>query len=442
MSRLGPERSRRRDRLRHSRRIDLRRCDRLSVADEVADGTAGQARPDREASSRTYALNPGDQRLRRSSFAIARPRVTATSCKRARTAATDGYFKFEQPNGLMTCLFKDDTGLQRAVQSPVATKDGEWHVIRCELSDWGIRLYVDGTLVRSRQTSMGTIANTKVLSIGGKYYCDQIDVTCDYFSGDIDYVKIEKGGSTPPPPPPTSVDCTVSWSGSTATLTWNATDGRDIVRRNGSWLATPPSGAGTYVDQNAPSGASYLIRTWTSAGSADHPCTGSDPPPPPPPPPPTSVDCTVSWSGSTATLTWNATDGRDIVRRNGSWLATPPSGAGTYVDQNAPSGASYLIRTWTSAGSADHPCTGSDPPPPPPPPGSGCTFVVDGSTTTLTWDPLGGTDVVRRDGRWLATVGPNVGTYADANSPEGADYLIRAWTGAGSVDTECVAAPT
>jgi hypothetical protein len=280
--------------------------------------------------------------------------------QKGQSAATGGYFKFEQPFGKMTCLFKDENGLQRAVQSPVATKDGEWHVIRCELSDWGIRLYVDGTLVVSRQTSMGRIANTKRLSIGGKSDCDQINVTCDYFNGDIDYVKIEKGGSTPPPPPPTSVDCTVSWSGSTATLTWNATDGRDIVRRNGSWLATPPSGAGTYVDQNAPSGASYLIRTWTSAGSADHPCTGSDPPPPPPPPPP----------------------------------------------------------------------------------GSGCTFVVDGSTTTLTWDPLGGTDVVRRDGRWLATVGPDVGTYADVNAPEGADYLIRAWTGAGSVDTECVAAPT
>jgi hypothetical protein len=29
------------------------------------------------------------------------------------------------------------------------------------------------------------------LSIGGKVQCDQIDDTCDYFSGDIDWVRIE-----------------------------------------------------------------------------------------------------------------------------------------------------------------------------------------------------------------------------------------------------------
>ena len=80
-----------------------------------------------------------------------------------------------------------------------------------------------------------------------------------------------------PPPPPTGVDCTVSWSGSTATLNWNATGSTDVIRRNGRWLATPSRGTSTYVDQNAPSGATYLIRTRINGGIVDNPCTGSPP---------------------------------------------------------------------------------------------------------------------------------------------------------------------
>jgi hypothetical protein len=41
-------------------------------------------------------------------------------------------------------------------------------------------------------TPTGTIANTKLLSIAGKLDCDQITTTCDYFAGDIDYVKIQR----------------------------------------------------------------------------------------------------------------------------------------------------------------------------------------------------------------------------------------------------------
>ena len=56
---------------------------------------------------------------------------------------------------------------------------------------------------------------------------------------------------------------------------------------------------------------------------------------------------------------------------------------------------------------------------------------------TLTWDPLGGTDVVRRDGSWLATVPPDTGTYVDNNAPGDPTYLLRAWTSTGMVDTPC-----
>ena len=41
--------------------------------------------------------------------------------------------------------------------------------------------------------STGTIDNAIPMTVGGKINCDQITVTCDYFSGDIDYLRIYKG---------------------------------------------------------------------------------------------------------------------------------------------------------------------------------------------------------------------------------------------------------
>lgn len=104
-----------------------------------------------------------------------------------------GYFKFEQPSGYMTCLFKGGNGQQRAVKSPRATNDGQWHTIKCQRTSTGVKLWVDGTLVRSISGATGTIANNQPFVIGGKWNCDQKSVTCDYFVGDIDRVQITKG---------------------------------------------------------------------------------------------------------------------------------------------------------------------------------------------------------------------------------------------------------
>ena len=103
-----------------------------------------------------------------------------------------GYFKFEQPKGYMTCLFKG-TGGQRAVKSPVRTNDGNWHTIRCERSSWGVKLWVDGKLVRQLAGVTGSVSNSKPFVIGGKLECDQQSVTCDYFVGEIDWVRVTKG---------------------------------------------------------------------------------------------------------------------------------------------------------------------------------------------------------------------------------------------------------
>lgn len=51
---------------------------------------------------------------------------------------------------------------------------------------------VDGVRRGSVSGSGGTVANSWNLTIGGKGRCDQRRTGCDYFSGDVDYVRVEK----------------------------------------------------------------------------------------------------------------------------------------------------------------------------------------------------------------------------------------------------------
>ncbi len=62
-----------------------------------------------------------------------------------------------------------------------------------------------------------------------------------------------------------------------------------------------------------------------------------------------------------------------------------------------------------------------------------CVVEVSGSTATLSWFDSGGTNVIRRDGRWLASPGRNVSTFVDAASPPSASYVLRTWSGSSSI---------
>jgi hypothetical protein len=123
--------------------------------------------------------------------------------------ATGGYFKIENPGGVLTCVFRgvDDSGsfLRKEVNSGTPLNDGQWHTARCERTAGQLTLTVDGALVATSNGRTGTISNSRPISIAGKVNCDQITVTCDYFTGDIDYIKIEGPELVPPPPPPGDV---------------------------------------------------------------------------------------------------------------------------------------------------------------------------------------------------------------------------------------------
>jgi hypothetical protein len=112
--------------------------------------------------------------------------------QKGQSGASGGYFKFQNPNGVVQCLFRGSTG-SIAVGSGRALNDGRWHTIRCERTATAVTMTVDGVLANRRSGATGSISNSWPLSIGGKANCDQVKVTCDYYAGYIDRVRIDAG---------------------------------------------------------------------------------------------------------------------------------------------------------------------------------------------------------------------------------------------------------
>jgi hypothetical protein len=137
------------------------------------------------------ALNPGS-----GDFAVEfRVRTThsfGNILQKGQAGAAGGYFKFQQPSGKVSCLFRGSLGSSTASSGTVRINDGAWHTVRCERTASSVVMRVDGVVTGRNFNPTGTIANTKPLSIAGKLNCDQITVTCDYFAGDLDYVKIQR----------------------------------------------------------------------------------------------------------------------------------------------------------------------------------------------------------------------------------------------------------
>jgi hypothetical protein len=135
-------------------------------------------------------LNPGS-----GDFAVEfRMRTThsfGNVVQKGQSGASGGYFKFQQPNGKISCLFRGSAGSSTASSGTTRVNDGQWHTVRCERTSSSVTMTVDGVVTGRNRNPTGTIANTRPLTIAGKLNCDQVNTTCDYFAGDIDYLKIE-----------------------------------------------------------------------------------------------------------------------------------------------------------------------------------------------------------------------------------------------------------
>jgi hypothetical protein len=112
--------------------------------------------------------------------------------QKGQATVSGGNFKLQIPSGILECLFR---GSSRSilVSSPRRLNDGRWHTVRCARTGDGVTLTVDGSTVARRSGWTGRIENSWPVSIGGKTDCDQIDVGCDYYAGDLDYVQIDAG---------------------------------------------------------------------------------------------------------------------------------------------------------------------------------------------------------------------------------------------------------
>ena len=115
-------------------------------------------------------------------------------------------------------------------------------------------MYVDGVRVSRLAGHPGRISNSREVTIAGKGVCDQIEVTCDYFVGDIDYVRIEKGSGGPANVAPTAtlepscvgLICSFSAAGSgdvdgaIQRYAWDFGDGSTAAVRLDHATRTPP----------------------------------------------------------------------------------------------------------------------------------------------------------------------------------------------------------
>ncbi len=112
--------------------------------------------------------------------------------QKGQATSAGGQWKIQAPGGRPSCLFKDGAGNRSTVRSSIDLSDtGQWATLRCVRDASYVTMYINGVRNgRNSASNVGTINNNAPLTIGGKRNCDQIEVTCDYFSGSIDYVTL------------------------------------------------------------------------------------------------------------------------------------------------------------------------------------------------------------------------------------------------------------
>ena len=202
--------------------------------------------------------------------------------QKGQSASKGGQWKIENPQGIPTCLFKGSLG-RVATGAKTAINDNSWHTLTCVLTRTRLTMYVDGVERSHLNGNPGTIDNAIPMTVGGKINCDQVEVTCDYFSGQIDYVRITKSVNATPIASPTA-SCTgqsCGFNGSSSTdpdgtvagYAWSFGDG-------GTSTAVRPShryaAAGTYdatltVTDNQGGTGTSTIPVTVDAGDPDSP---------------------------------------------------------------------------------------------------------------------------------------------------------------------------
>ena len=207
------------------------------------------------------ALNPGTR-----DFAVSlRLRFTlpvGNVMQKGQSGTAGGMYKvqLDDGNGKIFCRYKGASG-GGGVWSPQPINDGKWHTVTCARTPGQISITVDGSQSASVNEPSGLIANTMPLSIGGKAFCKAVPgFDCDYFDGQIDWVKIQ---STLPDGGPVITPGRLRWT----TFYPYRRDGyrdRDTFSFSAGLQSTMPGGSVVTVSVwNAT--LTRLVRRWTIA---------------------------------------------------------------------------------------------------------------------------------------------------------------------------------
>jgi hypothetical protein len=113
--------------------------------------------------------------------------------QKGQATSSGGQVKLQQPGSRLTCMFKTSAGTATAGSGSVTMDNGAWHTVRCVRTATSVTMYVDGKQTGKSAHRTGKLDNTMAWTIGGKPNCNGDRVDCDYFAGDIDYVRLTKG---------------------------------------------------------------------------------------------------------------------------------------------------------------------------------------------------------------------------------------------------------
>jgi Concanavalin A-like lectin/glucanases superfamily len=104
-----------------------------------------------------------------------------------------GQVKLEQVGSKLSCKFLTASGTATAGSGSVRMDNGAWHTVRCVRTATSVTMYVDGKQTRRTSRRTGNLNNTMPWTVGGKPNCNGSTVGCDYFTGDVDYLRLTKG---------------------------------------------------------------------------------------------------------------------------------------------------------------------------------------------------------------------------------------------------------
>jgi concanavalin A-like lectin/glucanase superfamily protein len=113
--------------------------------------------------------------------------------QKGQATSAGGQVKLQQPGGRLTCMFRTAGGMATAGSGSVNMRSGAWHTVRCVRTATSVTMYVDGKRTGRSTHHTGNLDNSMPWTIGGKPVCNGTSVDCDYFAGDVDYVRLTKG---------------------------------------------------------------------------------------------------------------------------------------------------------------------------------------------------------------------------------------------------------